>query len=430
MNSSLPQGWKEKELGSISLLGDGAHSKIKRLDTGVLYLTSKNIKKGYLDLSKVDYISKENYSKYFDTSSNSIKGLKTNDILVGIIGSFGTFYLYKYNDNFGISSSIGIIRANKNLVKAKYLMYIISSKYFNKTIEKLKGGSVQGYTNLPTLKKVLIPIPPLNEQKRIADILSAFDDKIELNNQMNQTLEDMATTLFKEWFENFNFPNEQGKPYKDNDGEMKSSELGDIPVDWEVKYLKEISETISKGTTPKKNEVDGLDSNVYFLKVKDINNDGTIEFSSLEKIPMEVHQKQLKRSILKTDDILVSIAGTIGRTSIVPSSLDDSNCNQAIAFIRLKNKNVFKKFIYQWIRTLEAQNRIQSGIVQGVQANVSLTTLGDLKIILPSDLIMNKFNSLINPIFEQIQQNQQQNQTLKKQRDTLLPKLMSGEIRV
>ena len=284
---------------------------------------------------------------------------------------------------------------------------------------------------LKAMRKFTFIIPSdINEQKRIADILSAFDDKIELNNQMNQTLEDMATTLFKEWFENFNFPNEQGKPYKDNDGEMKSSELGDIPVDWEVKYLKEISETISKGTTPKKNEVDGLDSNVYFLKVKDINNDGTIEFSSLEKIPMEVHQKQLKRSILKTDDILVSIAGTIGRTSIVPSSLDDSNCNQAIAFIRLKNKNVFKKFIYQWIRTLEAQNRIQSGIVQGVQANVSLTTLGDLKIILPSDLIMNKFNSLINPIFEQIQQNQQQNQTLKQQRDTLLPKLMSGEIRV
>jgi type I restriction enzyme, S subunit len=402
VSNVLPQGWEEKKLGEIAFLQRGYD------------LTNSKVVKGSFPVVK---------SNGIDVFHDEFK-VKAPGVTTGRSGTLGNVFFIMENF-WPHNTSLFVKNFYENDKKFIY--------YFLKTanLENYNSGSSVPTLNRNHVHNLTFCIPSdINEQKRIADILSAFDDKIELNNQMNQTLEDMATTLFKEWFENFNFPNEQGKPYKDNDGEMKSSVLGEIPVDWEVKYLKEISETISKGTTPKKNEVDGLDSNVYFLKVKDINNDGTIEFSSLEKIPMEVHQKQLKRSILKTDDILVSIAGTIGRTSIVPSSLDDSNCNQAIAFIRLKNKNVFKKFIYQWIRTLEAQNRIQSGIVQGVQANVSLTTLGDLKIILPSDLIMNKFNSLINPIFEQIQQNQQQNQTLKKQRDTLLPKLMSGEIRV
>jgi type I restriction enzyme, S subunit len=425
VSNVLPQGWEENKLSFlVDIIGGGTpKTYIEEYWNGdIPWLSVKDFNNDNRKVYKTEKTITE-----LGLNKSSTRLLQKDELIISARGTVGELAQIPFPMAFN-QSCYGL-RGKKDKLDNTFLYYGL--KNILSDIRNNTHGSVFSTITKQTFDTLSIKFPSdINEQKRIADILSAFDDKIELNNQMNQTLEDMATTLFKEWFENFNFPNEQGKPYKDNDGEMKSSVLGEIPVDWEVKYLKEISETISKGTTPKKNEVDGLDSNVYFLKVKDINNDGTIEFSSLEKIPMEVHQKQLKRSILKTDDILVSIAGTIGRTSIVPSSLDDSNCNQAIAFIRLKNKNVFKKFIYQWIRTLEVQNRIQSGIVQGVQANVSLTTLGDLKIILPNDLIMNKFNYLINPIFEQIQQNQQQNQTLKQQRDTLLPKLMSGEIRV
>lgn len=414
----VPEDWNVDKIGDIFTLSQGLQiSSTKRI---------QEKKDNYIPLLKITDLPHRRFSE-FVTKIEPQYIASVNDIIYTRTGNVGLVY----TDVEGcVHNNCFKVNFDRDLFDKYYVYYYLKSKQVFIYSNQVATGSVQKDLTHPSFKSCIFAYPTLNEQNKIGIIIKNFDDKIELNNQMNQTLEDMATTLFKEWFENFNFPNEQGKPYKDNDGEMKSSELGEIPIDWEVKYLKEISETISKGTTPKKNEVDGLDSNIYFLKVKDINNDGTIEFSSLEKIPIEVHQKQLKRSILKTDDILVSIAGTIGRTSIVPSSLDDSNCNQAIAFIRLKNKNVYKKFIYQWIRTLEVQNRIQSGIVQGVQANVSLTTLGDLRIILPNDLIMNKFNSLINPIFEQIQQNQQQNQTLKQQRDTLLPKLISGEIRV
>jgi type I restriction enzyme, S subunit len=400
MNSSLPQGWKEKELGSISLLGDGAHSKIKRLDTGVLYLTSKNIKKGYLDLSKVDYISKENYSKYFDTSSNSIKGLKTNDILVGIIGSFGTFYLYKYNDNFGISSSIGIIRANKNLVKAKYLMYIISSKYFNKTIEKLKGGSVQGYTNLPTLKKVLIPIPPLNEQKRIADILSAFDDKIELNYQMNQTLEDMATTLFKEWF----IDNESNN--------------------WKVRTLGSLGKVIT-GKTPSTKNKDYWGDGIFFITPTDFKNYKKYAFNSERSLSI-LGKESSKRIVLPKETILVTCIGSdMGKVVIAQN---ECISNQQINALIIDN-DYLQEYVYQYLKHIYPHLR-QIAMGGSTMPIINKSAFENIEIILPPIDLLKKFQDIAFSFNQIIIKNTKENQTLKQQRDTLLPKLMSGEIRV
>ena len=155
-----------------------------------------------------------------------------------------------------------------------------------------------------------------------------------------------------------------------------------------------------------------------------------INQSKLELIPKTVHEKQLKRSKLKENDILFSIAGTIGRVSIIPSSLENSNCNQALAFIRLKEryKNLIQ--VYFYFKSVEVQSKINSSIVQGVQANVSLTVLKNLNIIIPKSNLTEKFNLEISPIFSLIRSNRIENQTLTKLRDTLLPKLISGDVRV
>src|SRR5690606_4910526 len=147
---------------------------------------------------------------------------------------------------------------------------------------------------------------------------------------------------------------------------------------------------ISKGTTPRKTDVEGLEASVPFLKVKDISDNGRILKNDLMLIPREVHHKELRRSILETNDILFSIAGTIGRVAIVTEELNNINCNQAVAFIRLKNKTKYLEYVHLWIKSRETQNGINSSIVQGVQANVSLTVLGNLLIVLPSDDNMDK----------------------------------------
>jgi hypothetical protein len=224
------------------------------------------------------------------------------------------------------------------------------------------------------------------------------------------------------WFVDFNYPNATG--------EMIDSEMGEIPKGWRVVDLRTLSEVISKGTTPIKSEKESLLENVYFLKVKDITDNGNIKYDSLEKISSEIHTTVLNRSQLKTDDLLYSIAGTIGRVTILPKQLDNSNCNQALAFIRLREKNKYLEYVHQWIQTSQIKNKINSSIVQGVQANVSLTVLGALKIVTPDNTTLEKWISIIKPIYKKINDNYEQIQTLDETRDSLLPKLMSGQKRV
>mgnify|MGYP005609416839 FL=1 len=127
---------------------------------------------------------------------------------------------------------------------------------------------------------------------------------------------------------------------------------------------------------------------------------------------------------------MYSIAGTIGRGAILPKQLDNSNCNQALAFIRLKEKNKYLEYVHQWIQTSQIKNKINSSIVQGVQANVSLTVLGNLLIIIPDDKTVENWMNVIKPIYKKIKNNSEQIQTLEETRDSLLPKLMSGQKRV
>lgn len=195
--------WETSTLGDTCYITDGAHSKVERQNEGVLYLTSKNIGDGNLKLESVNYISENDFQRLFTDTKKSQRRLRDGDILTGIIGTFGNAYRYKHDDHFGISSSIAILRPNQDILNPDYLYYAITSKSFKATVEAYKGGSVQGYTNIATLKTLPIPLPGLQSQRRIAEILIALDDKIELNRQINGTLESMAQALFKSWFVDF-----------------------------------------------------------------------------------------------------------------------------------------------------------------------------------------------------------------------------------
>ncbi|NLK94533.1 MAG: GIY-YIG nuclease family protein [Clostridiales bacterium] len=215
-------------------------------------------------------------------------------------------------------------------------------------------------------------------------------------------------------------------------GEMVESEMGMIPKGWEIKNIGNLAKVISKGTTPRKNDIDtATDDNIIkFLKVKDIGNDGIINLSDIEYIPKSVHLNQLKRSILEYKDILLSIAGTIGRVSYVNDELIDSNTNQAVAFVRLNDMNRYFLIVMYKFKSNEFQNSIKSKVVQGVQANISLTVIKNEKIVIPNENTLEKYNRIVNNLFDMNALINKENNRLKAIRDTLLPKLMSGEIRV
>jgi len=358
--------------------------------------------------------------------NSSTKLLDAGDLIISARGTVGE--LAQLSKTMAFNQSCYGIRAKAPLSNG-YLYYLL--KYSLQKLRKNTHGSVFSTITRDTFENIDIRYPKnKNEIDKIENSLSCLDSKIDNLQKQNQTLEKIAQTLFKQWFVDFNFPDENGKPYKDNGGEMVGSELKKIPMGWRIGTLREISDKISKGTTPKKKDVEGLIKEIPFLKVKDISNDGLIKLDSLESIPQEIHYNELSRSKLETNDILFSIAGTIGRVAIVSENLNNSNCNQAIAFIRLSSKDFYLEFVHQWIKSSAIQFEIKSNIVQGVQANVSLTVLGNLLIIIPVEYIMIKWNEFIKPIYQKLENNIVQIQNLTKTRDILLPKLMSGQIRI
>ena len=352
----------------------------------------------------------------------TLKGLKNSSVrlmpkgTVLLTSRAPIGYLAIAGDQLCTNQGFKSFITDEDKIHNEYLYYLLKSKIDR--IKSLGTGSTFAEVSASILKNFEIEIPNIQTQKEIATILSSLDDKIELNLQMNQTLEAMAQAIFKEWFVHFNFPG--------FDGEL----VDGLPKGWRLGILGELLEKLSKGTTPTQKDLGSLEVQIPFLKVKDISDNGTILKSNLELIPIEVHQNQLKRSVLKTDDILFSIAGTIGRVAILDKTLNNSNCNQAIAFIRLTEKSKYLEYVHQWLKSETVQNNIKSSIVQGVQANVSLTVLSNIDIVIPDDTTIEHWNSLIKPTYSRLLTNTYQIENLTQTRDTLLPKLMSGQLEV
>lgn len=409
------------------------------------------ISEGYVNLNEVKRCVDESTYESFIR-----KHIQENDVLITLVGNgYGQVALTPSEKCVIIQNTIGL-RCNSDNDNI-FLYYLLKNN--RKALMNLNIGAAQPSIKVGNLTSLEFQFPPLAEQKAIAHILGSLDDKIELNRQMNETLEAMAQALFKSWFVDFDpvidnalaagnaIPDEfferaeQRKAIekKDNSNIQDlfpnefefTEEMGWIPKGWVITNLKDHAEKISKGTTPSKAILAKADddSTIPFLKVRDLDDGGKIDTQNLDLIPKSIHENALKRSILQTGDLLFSIAGTIGRVSIVPKELDNSNSNQALAFIRPKD-DIKTYFLLQFLKSQEVQDEISSRVVQAVQANVSLTELGSLKFATASDDLFRKWHSIVQSWIDKINLLQMENSHLSKLRDTLLPKLMSGELRI
>ena len=423
---------------------------------GVNYIKSEAVTSdGRIDESKFTFISSEIHKKLKRSQ------LEESDILMSMAGIHlgKTAIVRTRHLPANTNQALALIRPIRNKIYPDYLFYFLQQSSVVYFINNSTSQSAQPNINLQEIGSLNIKYPEYNEQKAIAHILGSLDDKIELNRQMNETLEAMAQALFKSWFVDFDpvidnalaagnaIPaefSERAEQRKEVEKKDNSDiqdlfpnefefteEMGWIPKGWAITNLKDHAEKISKGTTPSKAILAKADddSTIPFLKVRDLDDKGKIDTQNLDLIPKSIHENALKRSILQTGDLLFSIAGTIGRVSIVPKELDNSNSNQALAFIRPKD-DIKTYFLLQFLKSQEVQDEISSRVVQAVQANVSLTELGSLKFATASDDLFRKWHSIVQSWIEKINLLQMENSHLSKLRDTLLPKLMSGELRI
>lgn len=456
-------------IGEIAQVFDGPHATPKKIECGPYFLSISSLENGALDLSKSAHLSEDDFSKWTRRVTP-----QEGDVLFSYETRLGDAALMPPNIVACLGRRMGLLRPDRCRIIPEYLLYAYLSPDFQETI---RANTIHGATvdriALKEMPSFPIRVPSIDEQKNVVSILKSIDGKIETNRQINQTLEQIAQAIFKSWFVDFEpvkakivaretlvsdnptataeqihdaeqqaaikaicgagnvIPTEQLQTLADLfPNQLVESELGEIPEGWKVVDTKSISNKISKGTTPRKKDMqEAADpASIKFLKVRDIADNGDIDASSLDLIPNSVHTGAIKRSILELDDVVFSIAGTIGRVSVIGSELENANCNQAVAFIRLSESEQYKDFLYLLLKTPGVQELVKSKVVQGVQANFSLTELGSIQFAKCDDLLLKYFNKVVGTLFSEKQNLSISTATLVNLRDSLLPKLLSGEI--
>ncbi len=303
----------------------------------------------------------------------------------------------------------------------RFVYYNILSRF--SSIANMAVGGAQQNLNAGMIKDLIIKIPKLNVQLAIAEILSSLDDKIELNNKINQELESLAQLLFKHWFVDFEFPNENGEPYKSSGGEMVESELGEVPKGWICDTIESLTEKISSGGTPSTKRNEYYEGEIKWFSTKELQ-DGFL-FQS-ERTITELGLNNSSAKIFPNDTVLMAIyaAPTVGRLGILT---ENSAFNQA-AIGLIAKKEVGREFIYLLLKYLRNDfNNLANG---AAQQNLNVGLVKNYKVVKPNKEILSKFNLFASTFFSYIKNNQIEINELKKTRDYLLPKLISGELQI
>ena len=370
-----------------------------------------NFRRGF-DLPKTDMIS----GQYPVVASNGIIGYhnqyttKAPVITIGRSGNVGTPYFY--DENCWAHNTTLVIDAFYNC-EPKFIYYLLKTL----NLQNYRGGSAVPTLNRNHIHPIKVYVPELKEeQTAIADVLSSFDDKIELNNKIVKNLEEQAQSLYKHWFVDFEFPNEDGNPYKSSGGKFKKSELGLIPENWDVLSFGDLFK-IKSGYPFKSSTY--LDEGCFkIITIKNVLEDGldTSKVSYINTLPSDLPEY----CKLNIGDILVSLTGNIGRVcSVIENNL---LLNQRVGKICCANDN-YKNFINCILKQQCIKDMLISISRGTAQQNLSPVECLNLKI--PGHLkFIEEFSKLIDGFISKNIELQIENKKLKETRDYLLQKLI------
>lgn len=350
--------------------------------------------------------------------------LQKDDLVVTRTGRVGTTAVF---DGFRLPVLAGAFlirfRLNRELADPNFYRYYFNSPEGHALTTSVATGSVQQNLNITSLHGLVIPVPPLREQRVIAHILGTLDDKIELNHQMNKTLESIGKEIFKHWFIDFEFPNEEGKPYRSSGGEMVYSEEleKEVPKGWEVKPFSEViainpKRELEHGHVAKK--VGMADLNPWQAHIE---NWTCEEYKSGPKFK-------------NGDTLFARITPSLehGKTAFV-STLDDNEVGFGSTEFIIFGKKVISSALYIFhLSRSEEIRKIAIGAMTGTSGRqrVPDNLFDSLRMIIPLSALVDRFEAVVSPQFNRITRNAKETRTLSQIRDSLLPKLMSGKIRV
>lgn len=406
--------WKTYKLGDIcTKIGSGATpSGGKEAYKGGDYnlVRSQNVLDFSFSCEGLAQINEEQATKL-----NNVE-LQANDVLLNITGDSvaRTCLVPTYVLPARVNQHVAIVRANKDILDCYYLLYFIQSQKTN-LLSLASGGATRNALTKSMIENYEISLPSLSEQKRISSILKSLDDKIESNRKINENLEQQAQALFKSWFIDF-------EPFKD--GKFVDSELGLIPEGWRVNSAETIYK-INIGKTPPRKQQQWFSNDskdVVWVSISDMGNCGTFINDSSEYLTKEAIQK-FNIVLVPQNSILLSFKLTIGRIAIANCQL---TTNEAIARFTTEDMRE-RDFLYFYLKNF---NYSSLGSTSSIATAVNSKIVKKMPILIPPIKILDAFHKIVYHNLERIRINQLENKRLSILRDTLLPKLMSGEIEV
>lgn len=397
--------WKKAKLSECcQSISDGDHQAPPKNNKGIPFVTISNIKDNSFDFTNCMHVPQS----YYDNLLAKRKPQK-GDILYSVVGSFGIPVLIKENVKFTFQRHIAILRPNPHIVEPAYMYYSMLSKAFFLQADAAAIGAAQRTISLSSLQNLTINLPDLPTQRRIASILSAYDDLIENNRRQIKLLEEAAQRLYREWFVELRFPGHESVKVVDGvpEGWMKGT------VDNIVKLLSgypfKSSEYVSSGK-------------YRLITIKNVK-DGEFSPDNVDYID-QLPDKVPSHCILTEGDILLSLTGNIGRVCIVNGY--NYLLNQRVA----KLQTLHPAYAYCMFRSKEMLNKM-TALSNGVaQQNLSPIRAEKIRILIPSSNLLFQFKNIVEPIISQIILLNNQITFACEARDRLLPELMGREIEV
>lgn len=389
--------WNEIQLRDISSdISYGYTATASSEVVGPNFLRITDITSGRINWETVPYckISEKDFKKY---------QLRVGDIVIARTGATtGYNAIIKKEVNAIYASYLIRFQIDKNLANPFFVGHILQSPSFQDYVNAIAGGSAQPGANAQQLADFEFLLPPLSEQIAITEVLTSLDDKIDLLHRQNKTLEQLAETLFRQWF------------------------VEEAEENWEVDILDNLFD-IGIGRTPPRKEsqwfsTDGKD--VKWVSIKDMGTSGIYIDTTAEYLTQEAVERY-SIPVIPQNTVLLSFKMTIGRLAI---TTEEMLSNEAIAhFKQKKNSNLFPEFLYLFLKTFRWEKLgSTSSIVEAINSQM----IKEMELLVPDYGKLKEFEEKIKPYFQKIKSNQTQIRTLTQLRNTLLPKLMSGEVRV
>ena len=392
--------WKQVKLGTIARVKGGKRlplgSRLQALNNCHPYIRVVDISNGMIDHDSLLFVPDEVYPQISQYT------VESGDVIVSIVGTIGLVaQITSELDGANLTENAAKVCIDDPNVDSAYVMYYLKAPNGQHEIKKNTVGSTQLKLPLYGIQNIEVLLPELSVQRKIAHILSSIDGKISLNRRVNDCLEEIARVIFKHWFIDFEFPNENGEPYKSSGGETINSPLGPIPKGWRIGRIEDVCE---------------------FSYGKALKADKRIQ----GRIPVYGSNGQIgwhNESLVSGPGIIV---GRKGNPGLIHWSKEDFFPIDTTFYVVQRVGKSIMHFLYFALKHADLPRLSADSAVPGLNRNIAYMQ----QLVIPTEQLLRDFENRISIIFDLLQTNCWQNQSLSELRDSLLPKLMSGEIRV